>query len=584
MPSAQYDVVLSMRAEGDLTAKVGAMAGKVHEHISGIGDIGKRVGDVLVGIADKALDVATTFAKWGVAGGVALAGYGVASLNKELETTQISLAAIFSRQGFTADFAGGMQLAADQVGRMKQDVKTLPGDLGQLAGIMTMIATPAAAGGANADQIRKLAGKTMLTAGILGVPQEVASREMAGLLAGRAGSHNILGSRLGFIGGDAEKLNKEDAAQRVKDITSALSKYDEAAGAFGQSWTAQITTLRDNVKYVLLAPATAPLFDHVKQTIGDINDYFDKNKDKVDFFVGRVGTDLAYAWDRVADAVARIGPILGGMLEKVQSIGALNLIEKVGGQGVGLALLAKTVPGLFGGAGSVLGSFGKVAAGGAAGGSAMGPIGGLMGLAGVEALAVSSAAAAGELSALANPLSQFHMQAEASAEHMQEATTRLVDKFDTSILPRLEKWGVTAVDHLAGAIDLLSDPVGTLAGVINAATGNVDLFGTSLGEMAARMLTFDFGSGIGQASAATLHGNELADRHNALRASTEGLPTELNKRESASTTIQKVEIIVKGSDDPSRVARLTAAELKKFAANPTRSKFAYNPAEPNMGG
>lgn len=557
MPSAQYEVLLSLRAEGDLTAKVGAMAGKVHEHISGIGDIGRRVGDVLGGIADKALDVATTFAKWGVAGAIGLATYGVMGLNKELETTTISLAAIFNRQGFVADFAGGMQLAGQQLSKMKQDVKTLPGDLGQLAGIMTMIATPAGAAGAGADDIRKLAGRTMLTSTILGVPMEVAQREMAGLLSGRAGSHNILGSRLGLIGDAAKKFNEASPEDRLKKINVELDKYKSAADTFGGSFVAQWTTLKDNIKYGILSTTTAPLFEHVKRTLGEINDYFDKNKDRVDYLTFTVGHKLADAWDYVIDKIKSLEPYLARAADLVAHLQIGDIAkgaEKFGSVYSGLKL-----------AGAGLGA---------------GGIGGI-------ASAVIGAGVIGEGMALGSSDQDTREEARTALKNLSVAFIGLTATLNKDVSPAFEKFGIFATNRATDLANVTNEILEGLEEIGHAAThwgqtveeaaeitkALVAANNRWIGDIERRKGDLDAQAGWGNQFGVALDPGKSF-----------GLGTEQKKRESASTTIQKVEIIVKGSDDPSRVARLTAAELKKFAANPTRSKFAYNPAEPNMGG
>src|SRR5580704_12347377 len=145
-----YRVVLSLASEGSLTAKVGELGAKAedtHKAIHGLGEGAKfigesfselsfKVGDFLEGIADKAFSAAESVAKVGAAAVVGVATYGVAHLNNELEQTQVSLGAIAQAQGFTSTFEDGFKAAGEQVAKMKQDVKTLPGDLGQLSNMM----------------------------------------------------------------------------------------------------------------------------------------------------------------------------------------------------------------------------------------------------------------------------------------------------------------------------------------------------------------------------------------------------------------------------------------------------------------
>ena len=189
-----------------------------------------------------------------------------------------------------------MGLAGDQVAKMKQDVRTLPGDLGQLAAIMTTIATPAAQSGSSPDDIRKLAGRSMLVGQILRIDQATTAREMAELLSGRAGAHNILGTRLGFVGDKAKELNADSPAKRMSEVNVQLAKFGPAAEAFGHSWVSIFTTFKDDIKYSLLAPASSPLFAAVKQSMVDADGWFIRNKDTIAGWSHYLGTRVADAW------------------------------------------------------------------------------------------------------------------------------------------------------------------------------------------------------------------------------------------------------------------------------------------------
>src|SRR5580693_4723423 len=103
MPDTTYRVLLALETSGSFGAKLGELggaAGEAHNRITALGEgarhvgetvasMGERVGGFLESIADKAIDVAEHVAKIGVVAGAAVVGYGVASLNNELEQTQI---------------------------------------------------------------------------------------------------------------------------------------------------------------------------------------------------------------------------------------------------------------------------------------------------------------------------------------------------------------------------------------------------------------------------------------------------------------------------------------------------------------
>lgn len=436
-----YSVILRLSTEGDLGAKlgtvgtradaaakaVGGMESSARKAGDSFGDLSTKAADTLSLIATKAIDVGMSIAKWGSVAVAGLATYGVAKLNNELEQTSISLAAISQAQGFTKTFGEGFALAGDQLTKMKTDVKTLPGDLGQLSDIMKTIATPAAQARASMDQIRELAGKTMLTSAILGVPQEVAAREMAQLLAGRAGAHNILGTRLGLVGEEAKEFNKESPEKRLERINSEMAKYQGAADRFGTSFVANWTTLKDNIKYVLLAPATAPLFEHVKRTVSEINGYFDSHKEQINYVVHLVGDKLVGAWDRVTEiikdfaprvesfigSIARMDP--GDIINKFEHLAALLLSIKMTGAAIRIGTGLAQSAGIGGGSGGILAD--AMAAGGGLGAA---PIGLALGV-----LGASAYAAAKGLEIIADESSHYHMKAADDAAMTGENLRRL---------------------------------------------------------------------------------------------------------------------------------------------------------------
>lgn len=595
MADTIYNVVLNLSTTGSLATSLGSVGSKAasaDDQIKKLGESGKRmaetiggaaerVGSFLEGAADKAFALAGGFAKVAAVGIIAGATYGVMGLNNELEQTQLSLGAIAQAQGFTKTFEGGFRLAGEQLTKMKQDVKTLPGDLGQLSNIMKMIATPAAKGGASMDDIRKLAGRTMLTAGILGVQQDVAAREMAGLIAGRAGSHNILGGRLGLIGDDAKKFNEMGPEARLAKLNEELNKYSGAADKFGQSFIANWTTLKDNVKYALLGPATSPLFEHVKSTIIDINTYFDTHKAQVEQLTHIVGDRLANGWDAIVKDAKALEPIVarvvsylenmspGDAVEKIRHAGEILLATKVAG--MGLSAAGKVLPGamsmgsrigasLFGGeAAAAEGGEGLAAAG-------FGMAGGLtVGAAALAAVGTAAVLAGGEMSALADTSSAYHHDAVIAATDLAKAIEHLeqaVRPATSAIGNFAEKIGTTFTEGFATAIEattsffqgwhaLVKHHVHTEADEIQNPRQDA-LPDTDKNQQAMYgLLRLGEGGGF----------QFSEEQKRAVKASA-----------SAGIHVHgPIQINVEGAGDPSRVARLVLSQFQALARNPTRS-------------
>ena len=110
----------------------------------------------------------------------------------------------------------GMSVAADVMSQMRKDAAALPGEFRDLVGIFKTISIPGFQAGASVDEIRAVAAQAMAVSQVMGLPMEQASRELAMLLEGRAGAHNVLGMRLaGLAGQRAEAFNKLTAADRL---------------------------------------------------------------------------------------------------------------------------------------------------------------------------------------------------------------------------------------------------------------------------------------------------------------------------------------------------------------------------------
>jgi hypothetical protein len=537
---------------------------------SAVESMGSKLGSVLGGIADKVEDTVVGFVKLGAAAGLAGAVYGVYHLNNQLEQTQISLAAIFQAQGFASTFTGGMTQAADQVAKMKNDVKTLPGDLGQLSNIMKTIATPAAQAGAGTDAIRQLAGNTMLIGQILGVPQEVAAREMAQLLSGRAGAHNILGTRLGFVGEDAKKLNTESAAARYADIQAQLAKYGGAKDAFGNTFVAQWTTAIDNVKYQLATPITARLFDHVKASLVEVNNWFDRNHDKIENFALVVGGHLANAWDRAEAAIKRFEPTLERVANVAEHFGTKNAVD-MAERAIPAALALKLAPSIVTGGSRMLGS--AIQAGGAEAAVAAMP----------EALMVALPlflATAGAIDNLTTVNGHFRETTiddfRSIARHGEEIWKSMEASFE-HVRPLVDTWGDIFVKSLTGVSWAAEKAAWAIEQTI---APYEDLFKLierhAPGYKEYQDKNYEYGVHAGDYDRT----NDLMLGAMAARAAAMPDAEKATPRAAPSTTIQKVEIVVKGSDDPSRVARLTLAEIKKLGAHPTSSSYIPNYGSP----
>lgn len=494
---------------------------------SQVGNFASAVANSFTGIVESAGAVALSFGKMGAALGVAGVTYGVASLNKELEATQLSLAAIFTARDQSSGITAGLDDAGKMMKEMRRDAAELPGEFSDLVGIFKTISVPGFNAGMDKTKLKDMAKNTMAVSAVMGVPMDMAGREMGMLLGGRAGSHNVLGTRLGFT---AENFNKLDEGHRVAAITAELKKWEPVIELYKHSFEGISSTLVDNAKQFLGA-ATLPLFEKVKTTMSSINDWFDANQGKVGDWALYLSNELVGAWSKATEMALEWGPIIsrfatdayaelkqlwgslepivdrlgtalksaiqdGSLIEGIKEILKLYAEVKIGGAALsmgggimsGAAAFGKMAPGALGmfagkgvdGASKQLSLFGEDVIGKASGGVAAEEAAVGLGLTtagavaaggALAAAAVAIAAVTGEMSALADTTSVNHANAVAAFDSLHIAMTNLTDTVSVTLKPALESFGVWMTKQagvvVQGAADLTVNRRETWRDVLN---------------------------------------------------------------------------------------------------------------------
>src|SRR5437016_8142634 len=127
-----YKVVVDLETRGDFGAFADRHITKAHDldgAISKLGSGAASMADSLASSFERAVESAASLAAHvaAIGAGAALGGIalGVTKLNRELETTQIGLAAIFGAQGVTSNMGEGMSLAAGLMEKMRTDAAAL---------------------------------------------------------------------------------------------------------------------------------------------------------------------------------------------------------------------------------------------------------------------------------------------------------------------------------------------------------------------------------------------------------------------------------------------------------------------------
>lgn len=584
MSGVTYNVDVIYNAKGNLNAPLGAVNG-LHARIGTLstgllqaGDHVSRLGDGFLGLAGKALAVVSVGALIG--GAFAVVKEGLLDINATIEEAKISLASVFLAGGETKTFTESLDVSGKIIAEMRKDAAALPGTFADLSRIMQTIATPGMQSGMDAGQLEKFAAKTMAVGEILQVSSAMAGREMAHLLGpgGHLTKQNVFGQRL--LGGiDTKEFNSKSTAEKLELITAGLDKHKAGIAAFEGSFKGLSTTFGDQIK-LFAGASTAGLFERVKESLERGNRWFVDNKEQLASWAKTIGEGLVSAFEKAKVFAMNMTTYVLGLWEqigpKIQSIAGLlgNFLTDANGpsklitgisEALALALALKAT-----GAGLQMAGTGmKIASGLGLPAIEAGPVGALVAATALVSLASAAAVVAGEMHALADETSAYHVQATTALNDL----TNELSKFSISlggvntVWTVFESLGVTVtstIAHLIGCFNDLIAPVQTLYAI---------LAGGSIGDPAGAKAKYDYDHPAAK--------EPLALTALQLLGSENGGHDERNKKgqlvpPNHHTTIHKVEIVVNSNQDPSRIARLTMEQLVQVSRNRTGTSGSPN--------
>ena len=585
-----YRVVLDLATKGDLTTPLAGVA--KHADTAGtklatvrdeLAAIGSSMGSAFTGAVEKVGAMALGVGMLAGAAGFGAVVHGVVELNNKLESTQISLAAIFGANGISSSFAQGMEMAGDTMKKIRQDAKALPGETEDLIGIFKNISIPAFQAGATTDTVEKMSAKFMAFAAVSGVPMEVAAREAAMLMEGRAGAHNMLGLRLAGLGGDkAEAFNKSTGAERLAFLSKALDGYSASIEYYSHSFDGLSSTFKDNAKN-FLRMATEPLFDRIKATLEKVNGWFDANAGKVSDWALHIGDKLADAFDwgmtkieewwpaiqkfaqdaygALSKLWTEFGPTIseaanalkgalsdGSALAKIESI--LKMYAAVKG-GTAIAGVASSGARLAGGLG------------GADEAGAMGALASPVGLAIGAGVAVEALLLAGAMHAAADSTSEYHEASKKAFSDLDVETGKLKDTVSVNLIPAMDALGTAMVMWYANMASMYNDAISMFrerhhrGGDGGLAPDNFDqesrdAIRGSRGMQAPSAM-------VGMSAGAVVDPTAT----NVMKGVIAGLG-----KGAGGMNIQKVEIVVSSNQDPGRIAELVVSQIQTLNRHP----------------
>jgi len=265
---------------------------------SGLASLGGIVGGAVDTLASFAVRGGMALGAAGLAGTVMALKTGIVDVNARLEEAQLGFGTIFNMFGASNGLEHGLGMAQGLIGQIREDARSLPGEFGDFVAMAQTITSPILQAGAGLKEIRGLTRDTVVAASALGVRFDQAAREMAMLLEGHAGGHNVLGTRLGITAHTQIKGKtwlESGKAERLDYVQQALGPAKESLARFQTSWTGLTSTLVDTGKQ-LVGRATAPVFERIRVSMIRILQWGDEHKVQLERLADIAGQRLVWAW------------------------------------------------------------------------------------------------------------------------------------------------------------------------------------------------------------------------------------------------------------------------------------------------
>lgn len=298
-------------------------------------------------------------------GGGALAGVaarGLISIHTEAQNAEMGIASLVSAMGGLG-MDDALLHAREQLQGLREDAAKGAGDLHHYANAYQLILAPALGAGATLEGVRELTRQT-LQAGFAMRGQEglhLAPMDVVQALTGGVSDRAtpIVTALLRTMDMSPEEFNTLGTAQRMEALQKAFSSMDEAADAMGRTWDANMATLRDNVRSLIM-DLTRPLFDVWSEQLARANEWLERNRDTLRDMAENLGPKLAAAWEGLTEHAGSLATT--GAMGAVGAVGLRGMMAGMGGgalTGAGLATMGVVLAPLIFAVGSLKGAIGE---------------------------------------------------------------------------------------------------------------------------------------------------------------------------------------------------------------------------------
>jgi hypothetical protein len=282
--------------------------------------------------------------------GVARITQQVAGLNSELQQAEFGIATLFSALGKT-DFGTAMGGARSWVKLLREDAAKGAGELSDYMRGFQVLLGPVTQGGASLEQVRQLNRMSIAAGGAMQgqtgmrlAPMDIVQALRGGVDEKITPYAMLAVQSAGISKGEFKAM---DTQKRVEALIKGFGSFEAAANAFGTTWDARVSQMRDRLKDIART-ATQPMFESWTNGLAKANDWLERNKKLVDDIArGAGGMGLA-AQERLVQNAPGVGTATAGLVAGAAGArggaGVLGALGVSGGAlGIGAAIIGGTI-------------------------------------------------------------------------------------------------------------------------------------------------------------------------------------------------------------------------------------------------
>lgn len=318
---------------------------------AGLGGVERQLGGIERRVVSLGDTMARIFAFTGGIAGIGAMMKGVVSLSSEIDDAQRGMATIFNALTQTP-IDRAFRVARSEVALLSEDAKRGAGELSDYIRGYNTILAPAMQAGATLDEIRRLNRLSVTVGSTQAEGVALTQRDVLQGLSGNVSQAEtpILARALATIRMDFAAFRRLDQRGRFDALSRAFGNFEPGVALLGQSWSAQLSTLQDNIKAVV-RQVSAPIFERWTSELRSVNDWFARNSAAIEETAEVLGGRMLRVWDDLIGKAGVYAGLAGAAFTAPRLVGVADLLGGRGAAGIAAGALGGAGPlALVGGA------------------------------------------------------------------------------------------------------------------------------------------------------------------------------------------------------------------------------------------